>query len=173
MRIEKEIDHIERERLFVGPVEAICDPKMIAHCRDKYPNHSKGCPKWGCTEDGCPPNVRFFPNVYSKEVYIAAVKFNFADYLALYRRKHSNWTDRALRNPLYWQSHVRSDLRQFLFEYLNTHPEIDGEIVFNPEAMGVNVFETCAQADIILEKTPTFFVHKVVLIAKKLGEDHS
>ena len=173
MRPEKEIDHIERERIFAGPVEAICDPAMIAHCRDPYHDHPKGCPKWGSTKDGCPPHVRYFPQVYSPEVYIATVKFNFADYLNLRRRKHPNWTERALRNLRHWQDHVRSELRHFLFDYLSVHPEIDGEIVFNPEAMGVNLFETCAQADIILEKTPTYFVHKVVLIAKRLSEDHS
>lgn len=164
MRPEKEIDHIERERIFTGPVEAVCDPKMIAHCRDKYPRHPKGCPNWG-EKIGCPPKVRFFPNVYSKEVYIAAVKFNFADYLSLRRRDHPNWTDRALRNPLYWQGHVNSELEQLMFKHLSTHPEITGEIVLSPEAMGVNLFETCAKAGIYLEKTPTHFAYKVALIA--------
>lgn len=92
MRPEKEIDHIERERIFAGPVEAVCNPAIIAHCLDPYYDHPKGCPNWDM-KDGCPPNIRFFPNVYS------------------------------------------------------------------------NVFETCANAGIILEKTPTNFVHKVVLIA--------
>jgi len=164
MRLEKEIDHIERERIFAGPVEAVCDPRMLAHCLDPHPRHPKGCPNWGKNDD-CPPNVRFFPNVYSKEVHIAAVRFNFADYLALRRQVHPNWTERALRNPLYWQGHVRHELNQFLFEYLSNHPEINGEIVANPEAMGVNVFETCASAGIVLEQIPQNYVYKIALIA--------
>lgn len=172
MRIEKEIDHIERERIFAGPVEAVCDPRMIAHCRDPYPDHPKGCPNWGCKE-GCPPHVRYFPRVYSKDVYIAAIRFNFAQYLVYRRTVHPDWTEKALRNPRHWQGHVRSERNRFLFEYLSKHPEIDGDIIINPEAMGVNLFATCARAGLTLEHTPTKNVYSVTLIAKKLGEDHS
>jgi predicted metal-binding protein len=164
MSPEKLISQIERERIFAGPVEAVCDPTMTAHCLDKYPNHSKGCPNWD-QKEGCPPNIRYFPNVYSTNVYIAAVRFNFAEYLTYRRESHPDWTDRALKNPLYWQGHVRHELNELLFDYLSDHPEIDGEIVFNPEAMGVNLFETCAKAGIHLEKTPTNFVYKVALVA--------
>ena len=169
---KKEIDFIERERIFVGPVEAVCDPGMITHCLDKYPGHPHGCPNWGC-KDGCPPNVRYFPRVYSTSVHIAAVRFDFAEYLNLRRLDHPDWSDRALRNPLYWQGHVRHELNQFLFEYLFAKPEIDGEIVFNAEAMGVNLFATCEKAGIFMEHTPEKYVYKMALIAKKLSENHS
>ncbi len=168
MSPEKEIDHIEREKIFIGPVEVDCDPSMIAHCLDPYPRHPHGCPNWG-KKEGCPPHVRFFPHVYSTDVHIAAVRFNFADYLELRHRDHPSWTDRALRNPLYWQGHIRHELNQFLFEYLSTHPEIHGEIVFNPEAMGVNLFVTCKKAGLNLEQTPRNNVYKIALIANKLN----
>ena len=167
MSPEKEIDHIEREKIFAGPVQVDCDSSMIGHCLDPYPRHPKGCPNWG-KKEGCPPNIRYFPNVYSTSVHIAAVRFNFADYLELRRQDHPDWTDRALRNPLYWQGHVRHELNQFLFEYLSEHPEITGEIVFNPEAMGVNLFATCQKAGINLEQTPKNNVYKIALIAQKL-----
>ena len=172
MRPEKEIDHIERERIFAGPVEAVCDPSIIAHCKDPYSDHPKGCPNWGCKE-GCPPGVRYFPSVYSKEVYIAAVRFNFAEYLSMRRRVHPDWTERALRNPRHWQGHVRSERNRFLFEYLSTHPEIDGEIVLNSEAMGVNLFETCAKAGIFLERKPQYNEYTITLIANRLNESRS
>lgn len=168
MSPEKEISHIERERLFLGPVEAVCDPQMIAHCLDPYHDHAKGCPNWG-HKKGCPPNVRHFSKVYSKEVYIVAVRFNFAEYLNLRREIHPDWTERALRNPRHWQGHVRHELNEFLFEYLSKYPEIDGEVIFNPEAMGVNLFETCEKVGIHLEQTPNNNVYKIALIAYRLN----
>lgn len=127
--------------------------KEIDHCHDPYPKHPNGCPNWG-KKEGCPPDIRYFPRVYDTAVHIAAIRFNFAEYLQLRRKAHSDWAERALRNPLYWQGHVRHELNQFLYEYLSVHPEITGGIVTNPEAMGVNLFETCASAGIILEHTP-------------------
>ena len=172
MSIEKEIDHIERTGLFLGPVEAVCDPRMKAHCLDPYYKHPKGCPNWNYKE-GCPPHVPYFPKVYSKDIYIATVRFNFADYLASRKLAHPDWTEKALKNPRHWQGHVRSELRSFLFDYLSDHPNIDGEIIFNPEALGINVFATCEKAGIILEHTPEHFVYNVAIIAKKLNDIQS
>ncbi len=164
MTVEGEIKFIEREKFFSGPVEVVCDPRIKAHCLDPYPAHPKGCPNWNYKE-GCPPHIPYFPDVYSQEVYIAAVRFNFAEYLAQKREKHPDWTDRALRNPRHWQGHTRSELHHFLEEELPNRQDILGEVIFNPEAMGVNLFATCRKAGIILEQTPTFFVYNIALIA--------
>lgn len=171
MRVESEINHIERTRIFSGPVEVVCDPHIKAHCLDPYQNHPKGCPNWNHKE-GCPPHAPYFPDIYLKNVYIAAIKFNFADYLSRKKEIHPSWTDRALRNPLYWQGHVRSELNHFLEEELSKKRDLLGEIVYNPEALGVDLFKTCEKAGIILEHTPTNFVYKMVLIAQRISEDH-
>jgi len=172
MSPEKEISHIERDRLFLGPVEAVCDPHIIKHCLDKYENHPKGCPNWGHKE-GCPPNVRHFSRVYAKEVFVVAIRFNFAAYLSLRRQAHPNWTDRALKNPRHWQGHLRHELNDFLFKHLSEHEEIDGEIILSPEAMGVDLFATCENVGIHLERNPQNYVYKVALIARKLNENRS
>ncbi len=164
MSVEKEIKFIEREKLFIGPVEVVCDPRIKAHCRDAYYNHPQGCPNWNY-KTGCPPHVPYFPDIYQKEAHIAAIRFNFAEYLAQKREKHPDWTDRALRNPRHWQNHLRSELRHFLENELPGRPDIQGDVIFNPEALGVNLFATCASAGIILERTPINFVYNIALIA--------
>jgi predicted metal-binding protein len=169
MTVEKEISRIEREQFFLGPVDAVCDHRIKAHCLDPYYKHPKGCPNWG-VKIGCPPEAPFFSDVYSKDVYIGAVKFNFEEYLFSRRQTHPDWTERAIRNPRHWQGHVRSEMRQFLFDYLSNHPEINGEILTNPEALGVNLFATCKKVGIQLEQTPQKFVYQVVLIANRLAE---
>ncbi|HSV94438.1 MAG TPA: hypothetical protein VLH94_00470 [Spirochaetia bacterium] len=167
MSVETEISHIERSRILIGPVEAICDSRMKAHCLDPYYKHSKGCPNWNYKK-GCPPHVPYFPDTYSKSVYIAAIRFNFAEYLAKKKEIHPDWTERALRNPRHWQGHIRSELHHFLEEELPQRPDILGEVILNPEALGVNLFATCAKAGIILEHTPENSVYNIVLIAQKL-----
>lgn len=164
MKVETEISHIEREKFFSGPVEVVCDPRMKTHCLDPYHAHPKGCPNWNYKQ-GCPPNVPYFTDIYSKDVYIAAFRFNFAEYLAEKKLKHPDWTDRALRNPRHWQAHVRSDFRRFLAEELPKRQDIQGDVLFSPEAMGVNLFATCQKAGIFLEHTPTKFVYNIALIA--------
>lgn len=172
MRVESEINYIEKNRIFTGPVEVVCDPQMKAHCLDPYQNHPKGCPNWNHKE-GCPPHVPYFPDIYSKDVFIAAIRFNFADYLSHKREIHPNWTERALKNPRHWQGHVNSELKNFLIEELPKRQDITGEIIINPEALGVNLFKTCEKAGIILEHTPKNFVYKMVLIAQRVSDDHS
>ncbi len=165
MTVETEIKNIERDKFFSGPVEAVCDPRMKVHCLDPYHAHPKGCPNWNY-KTGCPPHVPYFPDVYCTDVYIAAIRFNFGQYLSEKREKHPDWTDRALRNPRHWQAHVRSDFHHFLEEELPNHPEIMGDVLLSPEAMGVNLFATCQKAGIFLEHTPTNFVYNIALIAR-------
>lgn len=164
MKVEKEIDHIEREGLFLGPVSVVCDKRMRAHCLDPYYKHPNGCPNWNYKE-GCPPHVKYFPDIYLPEVFVATIRFNFAEYLSGRKETHPDWSDKALRNPRHWQGHVRSELHHFLAEELLHRPEMTGDVIFNPEAMGVNVFETCANAGLQLEHTPTNYVYNVALIA--------
>jgi len=164
MSKENEINLINREKIFTGLVTAVCDRRLIAQCRAPYYKHPEGCPNWA-HKNGCPPNIPYFPNIYSDQVYIAAVRFDFESFLSSRREVHPDWTERALRNPRHWQGHVRSELRHFLFDELTKNELLDGEILFNPEAMGVNVFATCENAGIILEKYPERFVYSVALIA--------
>ena len=166
MGVETEIKNIERDRILTGPVEVVCDPHIKAHCLDPYYNHPKGCPNWNYKK-GCPPHIPYFPDIYKKEVYIAAVRFNFAEYLSQKKKVHPDWTERALRNPRHWQGHIRSELHHFLEKELPNRPDILGDVIFNPEALGVNLFETCAKARIVLEQTPTNFVYNIALIAPR------
>jgi hypothetical protein len=50
---------------------------------------------------------------------------------------------------------------------LPNRPDILGDVVFNPEAMGVNLFATCQKAGIFLEHTPENFVYNIALIARR------
>jgi hypothetical protein len=79
------------------------------------------------------------------------------------QEKHPDWSDRQLRCPLYWQGYLRKVMRDFV----NSVQIKGAEPVWIPEAMGVNVTETCRAAGIELEWPPMTKTYIVVLFAKK------
>lgn len=166
MEEKKEISQIKRKIVLLGPVDAVCNPKIQKMCLCPYFNHPKGCPNFGRRID-CPPNAPFFPNIFEEEVYIAAVIFDFEGFLNIKRRQHPEWRETALRNPRHWQGHLRSELRKFVSEKLLNGSNYGDAAIFNPEAMGVNVTETCKNVGLKLEWPPQKIVCRVALIGQK------
>jgi len=154
--------HLVNIDFFLLPATVVQDLKMIALCRSPYYKHPIGCPNWD-HKDGCPPHTKRFLSVYEPTVYIAIARLDFGQYLELKEKIHPNWTERALKNPRHWQGHLRAALKNFL-----TAEKIPSgfKIVKNAEAMGINLFETCANAGFTLERDPTDFVCHVNLLAR-------
>ena len=155
------LHHVNIQFFFFSAV-AIQDLKMIAFCRTPYPKHPRGCPNWNYKE-GCPPQTKPFLNLYLPGVRVVIAQMDFGRYLTLKKQRHPDWTERALRNPLHWQGHLRAKLNMYVSS-LEIPPGF--EIVDNPEAMGINIFETCHRADFVLERNPTLFVCKIKFLAK-------
>ena len=147
---------------FILSATVVQDLKMIALCRSPYYKHPIGCPNWD-HKDGCPPHTKSFLSVYEPTVYIAIARLDFGKYLKLKEKIHPGWTEKALKNPRHWQGHLRAALRNFL-----TPDKIHTgfEIVKNAEAMGINLFETCANAGFVLERDPKNYVCHLNLLAK-------
>lgn len=153
------------ETVIRGPVRAVCARGIVRLCRLPYPDHPNGCPNFGVRAD-CPPFVPYFLDTYKDEVFIVAVIFDFESYLKQRQKLYPHLKDRALRNLLYWQGHVKSELRKFISE---TDTSFLGDtVIYTPEAMGVNVFETCKKVGLFLERKPAINVHKIALVARRL-----
>lgn len=147
---------------FQIPAVAVQDLKMIALCRSPYYKHPHGCPNWAYKE-GCPPHTKPFLSIYEPAVFVAIARLDFGTYLKLKAERHPTWTVRALKNPRHWQQHLRAaHNRYFTLEKI---PQ-GYERVKNAEAMGVNLFETCARGGFILERNPTHFVCEVSVLAR-------
>ena len=147
---------------FLLPATAVQDLKVIALCRSPYYKHPVGCSNWD-RKAGCPPHTKPFLSLYEPAVYIAIARLDFGQYLELKEKIHPNWTERALKNPRHWQGHLRAAFRNFL-----TPDKIptNYQMVNNAEAMGINLFETCANAGFLLERDPKNFVCHINLLAK-------
>lgn len=161
-----ELFDIETKEIFLGPTRAVCDSKFMDLCTLPYPNHSKGCPNVG-KKSYCPPKVKYFPEVYEEQVYIVAVGLNFKAYREMRKGQHPSWTERQQRNPLYWQGYLRKKLKDYAKEMLVRMADKKSIIIINPEAMGVNLTETCRRCGLKLEWPPNNFVYKMFLIGRE------
>jgi hypothetical protein len=82
------------------------------------------------------------------------------------KKKHPNWTENQCKNLLYWQKGLVKKLKDEAYEYAENLGS--NYIVLEvPEANGVNVFQTCKNAGVILEKNPQKKIIKVMIIGKK------
>ena len=156
-------DHVPLDIKIVTCVDVVGNRDMQCLCAAPYPNHKHGCPNYG-KKDGCPPNIPYFPDVYDTEgVHLIAQDIQFGEYLRLFKIKHPTWTDRQLRNPLYWQTYFRARFRASV-----EHRKPDGyDVLYTPEAMGVDVTATCKKAGINLEWPPTEHTFMVALYARR------
>ena len=157
------IEEITKERIYRGPVSVVINLRRSrAWCGRPYLNHPKGCPSFGKCKD-CPPEVQLFDQIYQQEVMLAIIRFDFKSYLEKRKNKFPNASDRSLRNPLYWQGHVRAEARKWAKEMAN-----EGEVIIEkPEAMGVDVTETCKLVGISLEWPPVKNIYRVTVLAKR------
>lgn len=137
--------------------------KVRGLCCKPYPDHPFGCPNFG-KKDGCPPDGNNFLENFENTAGLVAIGFNLSEWIDIRRQEQPSWTDKALGNLRHWQPHVRSNLKKLLSEV-----NINGyEPIFTPEAMGVNVTDTCKNANINLEWPPKNWVYQIALIGRRV-----
>jgi hypothetical protein len=152
-----------------GPLNAFCDKRVFGFCLLPYPGHPKGCPNYGKVFNRispCPPNTKYYPDFFDLRVYAGILILDFAAYLKMMSVRHPVWTDRQLKNVLYWQKHYRKLLSDFMLQKSSDFP--DYEIINSPETMGVNVFATLVKAGFKPEVKPTKTIHLVSFFSSKL-----
>jgi len=147
----------------VTRVGVVVDHSVRGKCTLPYPGHPKGCPNFG-KKAICPPQAPTIENVLNlaEPVWLVAVPFDLLGHVRKMGMLHPGWTVRQRANLLYWQGGVKKRLfeearRQAIAKGLSL-------VVECPEACGVDMTRTCADAGIVLEWPPTNTVWKAVLI---------
>jgi len=134
-------------------------------CRLSYYNHPHGCPNFG-KRKSCPPFTKNFLDIIEPPFFLVIEEFNIDLYIKKMKEKHPNWTDKQCRNLLYWQKGVKKKLKEKAYEFSGYLG--NGYTVLEvPEANGVNVFQTCNNVGIMLERYPQKIIKKVMIIGKK------
>jgi len=130
-------------------------------CTRPYPLHPKGCPNWGIRPT-CPPVAPALSDILTEPIYAIWNIFPFREHVEKMRKFHPLWSDRQVRCCLYWQGTARKELRLKVARFLENNSM---QVVWVPEACGVNVTATMREIGERLEWPPENIAYQVVLAA--------
>ena len=132
-------------------------------CRHPYPLHPNGCPNWG-KRSNCPPLAPPLFNILAEPIYAIWNIFAFGIHVERMRKLHPLWSDRQVRCCLYWQGTARKALKLEVVKFLESNNAM--QVVWVPEACGVNVTVMMQQIGERLEWPPEHIAYQVVLAGK-------
>lgn len=149
------------------PCSLIVTEETHDWCRLPYPDHPKGCPMYG-TRDSCPPKAPMIGEILDlgQPTYVIAVEFNLKNHVAQMKRLHPDWTDAQSRNPRYWQSTARKELKKEI-EWVSIEiPNLFA--VMRPEAHGVDLAKTIEKSlGIVLEFPPKNKAYQIAVMGTR------
>jgi len=151
------------------PVTSLCvDPRTKDWCKLPYPGHPKGCPNYGKKEI-CPPKAGWITDIIDPPYFLVIQEFDLAFQERSMKILHPSWTKKQTRCLLYWQPHLMVRLIREAQNLIDDHLGKDYIIIRNPEALGVNMYETCKAAHVELERISDTMkiVRKIVIIGKR------
>lgn len=131
-------------------------------CLHPYPGRPHGCPNYGLKKR-CPPNAILFEDFFDmkKPFYAIINVFDLRSHVERMKQRHPNWSEKQLRNCLYWQKTARKALKRAIFEFYKDNKEY--RISVCPEGMGVNVFSTLNKIGIHMEWPPKDIAYQVAI----------
>lgn len=155
--------------ILVGEVKPVIDYSIRKVCKQRYKNHPHGCPNWN-NKATCPPKAPSFHKVFDQDhpFYVIVNAYPLGDHMRRMQEKHPQWTDRQLRNPLYWQGTARKLLKEGIQEFLQDH--LTYIVVTCPEALGLMVTDTVSQLGVELHWPPMETAYQVALGGKPVKE---
>ena len=143
----------EKIRGFVVQAKQIVHNERVPHwCGLPYPGHPKGCPNYYTGRPQCPPAAPYITKIMDldREVYLVHSHFDLEHHMNKMKLRHPQWTERQLRNVLYWQPKSKKEMRERAVDFAF---KIGADsICYMGEAAGVNLYATCALSGLKLEK---------------------
>lgn len=142
----------------------VVDRTVRGLCVRAYPGHPRGCPNYG-HKVGCPPKAPTFWDLFDEGRPIVAVwsVFDLRGHIERMRGSHPGWSERQLRNCLYWQAGARKVLREEV-ELVESNLGVGSLSTMCPEGLGVNVTETMKGLGVELEWPPERVSHLVAMV---------
>lgn len=141
--------------------------KVKDWCALPYPGHPKGCPNYGKKEK-CPPQSPYVTDIFdlTKKLYFVYSEFDLAAHMEEMKQRHPHWTERQLRNVLYWQNTSKKEARGLAQKAMRS---LKADVyTLMGESLGVHLYATCRLSGLKLEKIKGLKVcHHVALIGWK------
>jgi len=142
----------------------IITPKTREWCKIPYPGHPKGCLEYGRRPE-CPPQASLIQDAFdlTKPNFLIAYEFDIQTWAANMSERHRNWSYRQCRCCLYWQGHIRKELRDSC-EYLIQELFPDMTYHMTPEAMGLMVIRTARKLGLPILTKPQNIIYKIAFM---------
>jgi len=99
-------------------------------------------------------------------LFIVVQNFDLEAHVKRMKERHPEWTDKQCQNLLYWQKSVVKKLKEKATAFLESQSD-DLILLEVPEANGVDLFKTCENIGIFLERNPKKIVRKMMIIGKR------
>lgn len=163
----------EEESISAIRVIPVIDYSVRELCVNPYHLHPKGCPNVGKC-DRCPPAAPLFDQVFdlTQPFYAVVNEFDLAGHVqrlkATPKKDGSTRSDAEANCVLYWQPKARKQLEAKIVN-LCCGILSDYSAERCPEAMGINITETLANAGIVLEWPPRKVARQVALLGIRNG----
>lgn len=153
-------------------LKPIYNPSVRSLCTRRYPGHPRGCPNHG-KRPTCPPQAPHLGRIIDlgRDVWAVWNCFDLAGHVARMRGRHPHWSERQLRNCLYWQGTARKRLRaEVRTVLLMQFHQFGAQVLYCPEACGADVTGTMVRIGIALEWPPETFAYQVALVGYPVKE---
>ena len=136
-------------------------PSPRGWCVRFYHGHPKGCPNYG-KYGLCPPNAPMFDEIFdmNKDIYLIYIAYDLGAHMDKMKKRHPNWSERQLRNVLYWQPAAKKMHRDKIKDFLDKYAYLGFE-VSTPEALGVDVTKTLGEIGIYLDWPPQKYTYRI------------
>jgi hypothetical protein len=158
----------------------VYDTRIKSWCKFSYPGHPNGCPNYLLpNKPKCPmstPMVNKFFNL-KRPLFFTFVEFNLQEHVNNMRIKHPDWTERQLRNVLYWQAKpkhcLKKNVKLALEKYKTFFPygKIDAYCTM-PESLGIHVYNTMRRHNIFLERIRHLKTARFIAFIGTKGKEH-
>jgi hypothetical protein len=153
---------LRRAKDFAHPIHTLVfDERIKDWCKFAYPGHKKGCPNYlSPNKPKCPHNTpmvyRFFD--LHRGLYFVVERFSLLNHVKKMKAKHPQWTERQLRNVLYWQNRPKSALKEQAKNAM--------------ELLGADVYTTMRRHGLILERIRHLKTAQFIALIGWKGSEH-
>lgn len=144
-------------------VPVMLDVHPVSLCKARYPGHPRGCPKTRRCATVSRPLLEL-----ARHPFVAMwVNFDLGAHMRKMAERHPGWTDRQLRNVLYWQGTARAELRRSVRGYLEGLDPETYFLTYCPEIYCVDVTATMAAVGVELEWPPMQWSRVIALVGAR------
>ena len=150
----------EKRSWIIKVQKLVITKKTKEWCALPYPGHKgkkPGCPNyygrcWNCGRS----KIRLLTKDIDtkRPIWIVYNEFNLKRHMTKMKRRHPDWSERQLRNVLYWQPRSFKGLDERIkiaLDLIKPRPNI----VSSGEGQGVNLYATCFHSGLKLEPIRT------------------